>query len=182
MGNFAPVQLPPDAYVDEYIIEVFCFIGQDCPPTPYYSIVRGKSHLWFSAANGEVLNELIAQGEFGAFDFLKSLQRKVPSPNAAPPTTVPAPAVTGPASKGAIIQIAGKTIKLPDNAYIDAFIVSIYCRDSCAKAPLYRIALSDRSWFEVSAVDGKIWTERPNSQNSQEADAFRTVKASLSLK
>ena len=181
LGNAFPIQLPADAYIDDYVMEVFCGIGVDCAPTPYIAIMRGKSRLAF-AANGEVLSETIAQGEFGAFDFLKGLKRKTSSPTAAPPTTVPAPTVIGPASKGANIQIAGKTIKLPDNAYIDAFIVSIYCRNLCAQAPLYRIAVSEKSSFDISAVNGKIWMERKNYKEYQEIDALRVVENQLNLK
>ena len=65
------VELPPDAFVDTYIITVLCVVGRPCPEAPYYVIRRGNSTIVVSRRSGTLRDEKIAPGEEGAFDFLK---------------------------------------------------------------------------------------------------------------
>lgn len=65
------VTLPSDAYVSRYIIEGLCPPGQKCPELPIYEIRRGNSTIMVSAKSGAIIEEKIAPGEEGAFDFLK---------------------------------------------------------------------------------------------------------------
>ena len=176
------IKLPDDAYIDYLMIESLCAPGAKCPQTPEYGIIRGKSRMSFSSVDGEIVIELIAQGEMGTFDFMKDFtKRKTPSPTTSPTTTIRPPAAVGPTSKGANIEIAGKSLKLTENAYIDAFIVSTYCfmGQRCPKAPAYRINIG-KSWIEFSAVDGEIIQGRQTTE--EDMAAYDALETRLNLK
>lgn len=69
------IQLPPDAFVNAYVVSILCPPDVSCPETPYYSIKRGNSSIGISARFGIIFSETIASGEEGAFDFLKETLR-----------------------------------------------------------------------------------------------------------
>lgn len=172
------IKLPDDAYIDGRV-SATCG-GGPCPKSPVYGIMRGKSRVVFSGKDGEVSEELIAPGESGAFDFLKDhLQKKAANRAPLPVPQVAAPAATGPATKGGNIQIAGRTFKLPDDTYVDAFIGSYYCfYDSCPKPPVYRVKVGN-SWIEFSAVDGEIVEKRVGE--GDKSTVFNHLKSLLNL-
>ena len=63
---------------------------------------------------------------------------------------------SGPSTRGAQISVAGKIIKLPDNAYIEVRITSTTCgKEPCLKAPIYSI-IRGKSRIVFSAVDGEV--------------------------
>lgn len=67
------VQLPPDAYVSRYITSGLCAATRSCPELPMYELRRGNSTLAVSAPSGAKVEEQIAPGEAGAFDFLNAV-------------------------------------------------------------------------------------------------------------
>jgi hypothetical protein len=69
------VQLPPDAYVDAYVVRVMCIAGQKCPETPLYTIKRGNSYISVTLRTGAITHEQVARGEEGTFMFLREALR-----------------------------------------------------------------------------------------------------------
>lgn len=67
------VQLPANAFVNRYVVQVLCVAGLSCPQTPIYELKRGNSTISVSIPSGIILDEEIAPGEEGAFDFLKEV-------------------------------------------------------------------------------------------------------------
>lgn len=67
------VQLPPDAYVESWIVSGFC--EGPCPELPLYVLKRGNSKISVSARSGTLGEEKVAPGEADAFDFLKEALR-----------------------------------------------------------------------------------------------------------
>lgn len=152
-------------------------VATDTKYANFYFYARGKSRIeiW----GPEVTSEVIAQGETGAFDFLKGYYREPQCPPPSPINTT-APQPTGPTTKGTKIEIAGKSVSLPDDAYVEAFLVSIYCSwEPCAKAPAYRI-VKRKSMIEVSAVDGEIITEWPGT--GDDYSMLNSLETYLNLK
>lgn len=64
------VQLPSDAYVDQFLISIICKPGVPCPQTPVYVLRRGPSSIAVEAVTGRVVHREIAPGHDHAFDFL----------------------------------------------------------------------------------------------------------------
>lgn len=175
------IKLPDDAYIEYYVAEGICAAGKQCPQTPSYEIRRGKSTIGFSAVDGEITGEKIALGETGTFDFLKDyLNPKRASP-VTPSIAIVPPAATGPATKGTNISFAGKTVKLPGDVYLDAFIVSAYrfLGQPIPKVPYYRV-MRGSSWVEFSAVDGEFVAERQGLEDYY--PILESLKSSLGLK
>lgn len=82
-------------------------------------------------------------------------------------------AATGPETKGALIEIAGKQIQLPSDAYIAYDLFDVVCvigGDPCPETPLYIIARSS-STITVSAPSGIIYKEEI-SEGDKEPFAF----------
>ena len=69
------IQLPSDAFVDRYVVDILCIAGRPCPEVPIYELKRGNSTLAVSAPSGAIVEEDTANGEEGAFDFLKEVLR-----------------------------------------------------------------------------------------------------------
>ena len=72
------MRLPPDAFVEFLIEEVLCVFveGVSCPETPIIVLERWSSTIAVSVNSGKVVEEAIAPGEEGAFDFLKAVLRR----------------------------------------------------------------------------------------------------------
>lgn len=68
------VQLPDDAWVKHRWVHILCMEGQECPPTPYFVLVRGNSTIEVDA-EGRIWDEKIAKTEDAPFDFLKEALR-----------------------------------------------------------------------------------------------------------
>lgn len=70
-------------------------------------------------------------------------------------------AASGPDTRGAIITVAGKKVKLPDDAYIKHFIVEILCApgQKCLQAPVYVVGRGN-SEIAFSARTGEIGQEK----------------------
>ncbi len=69
------IQLPADAFVAAHIAFVSWPPGQPPPQTPIVAIQRKNSFIWVSEPSGVVVDEVVAPGEEGAFDFLKAALR-----------------------------------------------------------------------------------------------------------
>lgn len=69
------VQLPPDAWVETWMVFATCPIGRVCRETPLYSLRRGESTLVISSPSGIIYEERIAPGEEGAFAFVRDALR-----------------------------------------------------------------------------------------------------------
>lgn len=69
------VQLPPDAYVESFIVNVSCYPGQTCPEVPYYILRRGSSTIAIVRRSGIVIQESLAAGEADAFRFLDGVRQ-----------------------------------------------------------------------------------------------------------
>lgn len=67
------IQLPSDAYVDEFLISITCKPGVSCPQTPVYVLRRGPSTIAVEAVTGRVVHREIAPGQDHAFDFLEGV-------------------------------------------------------------------------------------------------------------
>jgi hypothetical protein len=68
------IQLPDDAWVKNRLIHILCMEGQECPPTPYFVLVRGNSTIEVDA-KGRIWDEKIAATDDAPFDFLKESLR-----------------------------------------------------------------------------------------------------------
>jgi hypothetical protein len=68
------IQLPDDAWVMHRWIHILCIEGQECPPTPYFVLVRGNSTIEVDA-EGRIWDEKIAATQDAPFDFLKQSLR-----------------------------------------------------------------------------------------------------------
>jgi len=68
------IKLPDDAYVEARADCILCIAGFTCPQTPFYTIARGNSRLEVDYS-GKIWSEEIAQGDEGAFDFIKEALR-----------------------------------------------------------------------------------------------------------
>lgn len=66
------IQLPADTWVKDRVIYIYCVEGQECPPTPYFVLHRGKSIIEVDAA-GKIWGETISPDEMTPFAFLKDL-------------------------------------------------------------------------------------------------------------
>lgn len=69
---------------------------------------------------------------------------------------------TGPATKGALIVIAGKEIQLPPGAYIAHDLIDVACvigGDPCLEVPLYGLVRGNSTIF-VSIPSGIIYEEK----------------------
>jgi hypothetical protein len=64
------IKLPDDAWVESRADRIECTMGYSCPKTPFYTIARGDSRIEVDYS-GKIWSEEIAQGNEGAFDFLK---------------------------------------------------------------------------------------------------------------
>jgi hypothetical protein len=69
------VNLPGDAYVQDWVGRIDCMVGYSCPQAPLYIIARGNSMIELEQGSGKILYEDIALGEEGTFDFLKEALR-----------------------------------------------------------------------------------------------------------
>lgn len=101
------IKLPDDAYWDGIAMEVSCLNEVPCAQTPIIGIVRGKSEIGVSINTGQIAGEKVAPGEEGAFAFL---DKELP------------PQVIGPRTRGATLRIAGRDLKLPEDAWVGAII------------------------------------------------------------
>ncbi|MBM3156157.1 MAG: hypothetical protein FJ004_02600 [Chloroflexi bacterium] len=84
---------------------------------------------------------------------------------------------SGPSTMGSTISVAGKMIKLPDDAYVEYWVVFIECSvgTSCPQTPFYIIARGD-SRLAVEQISGKILNEEIASN---EEGAFNFLKEAL---
>ncbi len=84
----------------------------------------------------------------------------------------------GPTTAGRSLDIAGELISMPDNFYIEHYIMAHLCDDLtpvCLEAPIYILADFDSdSTLQVSAVDGEIAPaiERTPGQHVQDLVRF----------
>ena len=67
------IELPQDAIVNRYVVDVFCVAGLPCPEVPIYELKRGNSTVAVSAPSGIIVEENTANGEESAFDFLREV-------------------------------------------------------------------------------------------------------------
>ncbi len=65
------IGLPSDAYVEESVFRAHCPAGPPCPVAPIIVVRRGNSTIALSLPFGTLFLEQVAQGEEGAFDFLR---------------------------------------------------------------------------------------------------------------
>lgn len=97
------IKLPADAYWNGILASLDCAAGIPCPDPPIITIRRGNSFIQVQINTGQITSETIASGEAGIFAFL---DKELPTQ------------VTGPRTKGATLNIAGKSVKLPDDAFV----------------------------------------------------------------
>ena len=144
------IKLPDDAYIDSLITIVEPLPGVPTYATPIYVISRGKSKVSISAPTGQLVFERISSEEKGIFDFL---DKELP------------PQVIGVRTMGATLVIAGKHVKLPDNALVVRFIDKIepdpYGTSLITPAdlPVYVIVVGDSAAIWVSSANGRITKE-----------------------
>jgi hypothetical protein len=69
------IRLPDDAYHASTVLTVECRWGQPCPQPPLDTITRGRSRITVSRPTGQIVEEHIAPGEEGAFDWLREALR-----------------------------------------------------------------------------------------------------------
>lgn len=66
------VQLPPDVYVDQFVISVSCMAEAPCPQAPIYVLRRGPSTIAVEVVTGRVVDRRTDPGhdeqDFGFLD------------------------------------------------------------------------------------------------------------------
>ncbi len=81
--------------------------------------------------------------------------------------------LSGPETMGAKISVAGKTVKLPDNAYVKEWIVSALCEagSPCPQGPIYVIARGN-SQIVIDSI-GQIFREEIASNDEGPFDFLK---------
>lgn len=76
-------------------------------------------------------------------------------------------AVTGPSTKGSVIDVNGKAIKLPETVYVSAYIVGATCviGARCMNTPAFVLS-DDALWMRVEA-DGQAYTHEELDKTAQ---------------
>ena len=194
------IKLPDDMYIEAKWLGGICPVGWECPAYPTYVLVRGNSSTEIDS-QGKVWWEEVAPGEEGAFDFLREALAwpgpyhppearllATPQPPRWPPQPpwwwlpkpgegefIPKPLPSGPRTRGALLEIGGRQIRLPDDAYVYLGFEFV-CPEgwSCPESPVYMLVRRTASIWVDGA--GNTWKEY---FYPADRDAFDFLKEAL---
>lgn len=81
---------------------------------------------------------------------------------------------SGPETMGSRVQVAGKDIQLAADAYVEAYIASVTCRQGqvCPRTPLYTIR-QGTSRITISAATGEVASEQVTPGEEGVFDALK---------